>query len=89
MREGGVVFGTEGDAMFVAFEHATPAITAAVDAQVRLREAVWPEDVVVRVRMGVHTGEVDVVGDHYIGMPLHVAAGCRRLVTATRCSSAT
>ena len=73
-RYGGVVFGTEGDAMFVAFERATAAMAAVVDAQLRLGDAVWPDAALVRVRMGVHTGEVDIVGDHYIGMALHVAA---------------
>ena len=73
-RHGGVVFGTAGDAMFVAFERATAAMAAVVDAQLRLRDAAWPDDAVVRVRMGVHTGEVDVVGDNYVGMSLHVAA---------------
>jgi predicted ATPase/class 3 adenylate cyclase len=71
---GGVVFGTEGDAMFVAFGRATTAMAAVIDAQLRLGDAAWPDDAVVRVRMGVHTGEVDLVGDHYIGMALHVAA---------------
>jgi predicted ATPase len=71
---GGVVFGTAGDAMFVAFERATAAAAAVVDAQLGLRDATWSEDVVVRVRMGVHTGEADVVGANYVGMPLHIAA---------------
>ena len=35
-RHGGVVFGTEGDAMFVAFGRATAAMAAVVDAQLRL-----------------------------------------------------
>ncbi|MEY2423096.1 MAG: hypothetical protein QOI95_3163 [Acidimicrobiaceae bacterium] len=73
-RHGGVVFGTEGDAMFVAFERASAAMAAAVDAQLRLQEQAWPEDAVVRVRMGVHTGDADVVGDNYVGMSVHVAA---------------
>ncbi len=73
-RHGGVVFGTAGDAMFVAFERATAAIAAVVDAQLGLQAAAWPDDAAFRVRMGVHTGEVDVVGDNYVGMSLHVAA---------------
>ena len=60
--------------MFVAFERATAAMAAVVDAQLRLQDAAWPDDAIVRVRMGVHTGEVDVVGDNYVGMSLHVAA---------------
>ncbi len=73
-RHGGVVFGTAGDAMFVAFERATAALAAVVDAQLQLQAAAWPDDAVFRVRMGVHTGDVDVVGDNYVGMSLHLAA---------------
>ena len=73
-RHGGIVFGTAGDAMFVAFERATAAMAAVVDAQLQLHEVAWPDDAILRVRMGVHTGEVDVVGDNYVGMSLHVAA---------------
>ena len=73
-RHGGVVFGTEGDAMFIAFERATAAMAAAVDAQRGLHDAVWPHGVVVRVRMGIHTGEADLVGGDYIGMSVHIAA---------------
>jgi class 3 adenylate cyclase len=71
---GGVVFGAEGDAMFVAFERATAAMAAVIDAQLELGDTTWPDGAVARVRMGVHTGEVDVVGDNYVGMSVHVAA---------------
>ena len=39
------------------------SIAAVLDAQLRLRDAAWPDDALVRVRMGVHTGEADVLGN--------------------------
>src|SRR5215471_10811533 len=48
---------TQGDAFFVVFARATDAVSAAVDGLRALAVHSWPEDVVVRVRMGLHTGE--------------------------------
>src|SRR5215218_4187568 len=50
-RHGGVEVDTQGDAFFVAFARATDAVAAARDAQAALAGGV------VRVRMGLHTGE--------------------------------
>ena len=71
---GGTSLGTEGDSFFVVFEHASGAIAAAVEGQRALACAEWPEGRAVRVRIGIHTGEADVVGDNYVGMAVHVAA---------------
>src|SRR5207344_2647149 len=49
---------TQGDAFFVVFERAADAILAAVTAQRALQSAPWPDGVTVRVRMGIHTGEL-------------------------------
>ncbi|GCE21791.1 adenylate/guanylate cyclase domain-containing protein [Dictyobacter kobayashii] len=65
---------TQGDAFFVVFEHATDAIMAAVIAQHSLFENQWPEEVSVRVRMGIHTGEPQAVEEGYIGLDVHHAA---------------
>jgi len=73
-NHGGIVFGTEGDAVFAAFERASSAVAAAVDAQLALKAATWPDDTDVRVRIGIHTGEADVVNGDYVGLALHVAA---------------
>jgi hypothetical protein len=40
----------------VAFERSADAVETAVDAQRALFGEPWPSSVVVRVRMGVHTG---------------------------------
>jgi predicted ATPase/class 3 adenylate cyclase len=71
---GGVVFGTEGDAVFAAFDRPSRAIAAAVAAQRGLAEHPWPAGEAIRVRMGLHTGEALLVGDDYVGLEVHRAA---------------
>ncbi len=71
-EHGGVVFGSEGDALFCAFSSTPAAVSAAFDAQHALRTAEWA--LPVRVRMGLHTGEALVVGDDYVGSTVHVVA---------------
>ena len=73
-REGGTVFGTEGDAVFVAFGNAASAVTAAVKAQRLLATELWPDGRKLRVRMGIHTGDASVVGNDYVGLALHQVA---------------
>jgi predicted ATPase/class 3 adenylate cyclase len=67
-RHGGVQFGSEGDAVFAAFTRASDAVAAAADAQRAL--ASGP----VRVRIGIHTGEPEVVDGDYVGLDVHRAA---------------
>ena len=52
---------TQGDGFFVVFVRAREAIQATVAAQRALTTHSWPEGVVVRVRMGLHTGEPSLV----------------------------
>jgi len=70
----GVEVGTEGDSFFVVFERPSAAATAAADAQRALMAEPWPADGIVRVRMGMHTGEVGLVGGSYVGTPINRAA---------------
>ncbi|MFZ0324275.1 MAG: AAA family ATPase [Actinomycetes bacterium] len=70
----GVVFETEGDAVFAVFAAAGDAVAAARDAQQRLTDHPWPDGAAIRVRMAVHTGDARQVGDGYFGMSLHVIA---------------
>jgi predicted ATPase/class 3 adenylate cyclase len=69
----GRTFGSDGDALFVAFDDPRDAIAAAADAQRRLSSEPWPGGP-VRVRMGIHSGPVAAVGSDYVGLPLHEAA---------------
>ncbi len=64
---------TQGDSFFVAFARATDALEASVDAQRALATHCWPSNVVVRVRMGLHTGEPSLVAEGYIGLDIHYA----------------
>jgi predicted ATPase/class 3 adenylate cyclase len=71
---GGVVVRTEGDAVFAAFQEAGAGIRAAVAAQRALADAEWPDDVEIRARMGIHTGEAHHAGDDYGGFEVNRAA---------------
>ena len=55
------------------FDAAADAVAAAVAAQQALASHA-AEDGQVRVRMGMHTGDIEVVGDDYIGLAVHLAA---------------
>ncbi len=71
---GGREIGTEGDAVFAAFGSASGAVSATVVAQRLLAEPMAPDGQVVRVRMGLHTGEATLAGQNYVGLEVHRAA---------------
>ncbi len=54
---------TQGDAFFVVFERAVDAVTSAITAQRALFTNGWPDEVQVRVRIGIHTGEPQLAED--------------------------
>jgi class 3 adenylate cyclase len=64
----------QGDAIFAAFRTARDAVAAAVAAQRSLARHAWPEDVPLRVRMGIHSGEPTATVEGYVGIDLHRAA---------------
>jgi DNA-binding NarL/FixJ family response regulator/class 3 adenylate cyclase len=66
--------GTEGDSFFVAFTNPVSALAAAASAQQALGTHDWPDGVDVRVRMGIHTGQVSVADGQYVGLAVHRAA---------------
>ena len=68
MAHGGVEVDTAGDAFFVAFPTASGALAAAAEAQEEL------DEVGLRVRMGLHTGEVTLGETGYVGFEVHRAA---------------
>jgi predicted ATPase/class 3 adenylate cyclase len=70
----GVLFGSEGDALFAAFAGAASALRAAAAAQHALGAHVWRDGIELRVRMGIHTGDATLVGDDYVGLTLHEVA---------------
>jgi predicted ATPase/class 3 adenylate cyclase len=73
-RQGGVEIDTQGDGFFVAFPTAPAAVAAAAAATRALAAHPWPQDAVLLVRMGLHTGSPQLVGDRYVGLDVHRAA---------------
>jgi predicted ATPase/class 3 adenylate cyclase len=71
---GGREVDTQGDSFFVAFPNAGQAVAAATEAQLGFAAHRWPPGLDVRVRMGLHSGEVTAVGRSYVGLAVHRAA---------------
>jgi predicted ATPase/class 3 adenylate cyclase/tetratricopeptide (TPR) repeat protein len=65
---GGVVVTSrgEGDSFFAVFASAVAAVEAAGACQLALNAEAWPERAVLRVRMGLHTGEAHVQDGDYV-----------------------
>ena len=70
----GEVVRTEGDAFFAVFTDPLGAVVAATTGQQRLAAERWPQDVAVRVRMGLHTGVGRLGGDDYAGLEVNRAS---------------
>jgi len=70
----GYVAGTEGDAFFVVFRSAPAAVEGVVAAQQALAAHRWPGGAEVKVRIGLHTGEVAIAGGDLVGIDVNRAA---------------
>jgi predicted ATPase/class 3 adenylate cyclase len=73
-RHAGVVFSFSGDGFAAAFSRAADALMAALESQQALQSKQWTDGPPVRVRMGVHTGEVEERDGNYFGPALNCAA---------------
>ncbi|MGH2699051.1 MAG: adenylate/guanylate cyclase domain-containing protein, partial [Actinomycetota bacterium] len=73
-QNSGVEVGTEGDAFFVVFAKVTDAVGSAAQMQRALAEYRERSGIELWVRMGLHTGEAQLVGDNYGGLDVHRAA---------------
>lgn len=65
---------TQGDAFFAVFPRAIDAVCCVMEAQRELASHDWSQGAVVRVRMGLHTGEPIQIRTGYVGMDVHRAA---------------
>ncbi|MGH2476937.1 MAG: adenylate/guanylate cyclase domain-containing protein [Candidatus Limnocylindrales bacterium] len=72
--QGGYEQSTEGDSFFVIFRGAPEAVAAAADAQRAIAAEPWPDEGLVRVRMGLHTGEIESIGADVIGYAINRTA---------------
>lgn len=73
-RSGGRLLGSEGDSLFAVFPTPQDALLAAAEGQLALGETTWPDGIALKVRMGVHIGDVIVEDDEYVGLAIHQAA---------------
>jgi class 3 adenylate cyclase len=74
LRAGGREIEARADESFAVFERAAAAIESALTIQRTLSERIWPDDLVVRVRIGIHSGRPTLTDTGYIGLSVHTAA---------------
>jgi predicted ATPase/class 3 adenylate cyclase len=70
----GHIFSTGGDGYAAVFARAASAVEAALAAQRALSTEEWTGGPVLRVRMGIHTGEAEERDGDYFGPPVNRAA---------------
>jgi predicted ATPase/class 3 adenylate cyclase len=89
-RHHGVVFKTVGDAFYAVFDAVSDALAAVIDAHQALKDLSSGMMQPLRVRMALHTGEVEHRGNDYFGPPMNrvarvlgLAHGGQTLITQT------
>ncbi len=65
---GGTEMDATGDEISAVFEEVQPALSAALAGQERIRDHEWPDGIVVKVRMGLHTGVPHLDEEGYTGL---------------------
>jgi class 3 adenylate cyclase len=78
-RLGGREVGVHGDEFFAVFRRTPDALLSALAMHRGLRDGVWPGDVSVRVRIGIHVGRPTLNEQGYAGLAVHAVA---RIATA-------
>jgi len=81
----------EGDATFSVFERPSAAAAAAIELQEAIRHEPWALAEPVRIRIALHTGEVELRDGDYFGRAVNRAARLRSLAAGGQilCSGAT
>ena len=81
----------EGDATFSVFDRPSGAAAAAIELQEAIRREPWPLADPMRIRVALHTGEVEFRDGDYFGRAVNRAARLRSLATGGQilCSGAT
>src|SRR5438067_10160633 len=69
----------EGDSVFAVFRHARDAVTAALVVQCALSAERWPTVRPIRVRMAIHTRQVELREGDYYGPTVNRCARLRAL----------
>jgi class 3 adenylate cyclase len=74
LRASGREIDARADEFFAVFEQPGAAIQAATAIQGGLGKRRWPDDLDVRVRIGIHSGRPTLTDVGYIGLAVHTAA---------------
>ncbi len=74
LRTSGREIDARADEFFAVFERARDAVEAAAATQRALGKRAWPDDLEVRVRVGIHSGRPTLTDVGYIGLAVHTAA---------------
>lgn len=73
-KHGGYVFSTAGDSFGAAFQLPDAAVQAAIEITDQLGGMAWPEQVKLRVRIGIHVGVAEERDGNYFGQSVNLAA---------------
>src|SRR5260370_23959109 len=73
-KSGGREVDTRADELFAVFKQAAAALDAALAIQRKALSRIWPDDVRVRVRIGLHTGRPTLTDTGYVRIAVHTAA---------------
>jgi class 3 adenylate cyclase len=73
-REGGRQVDVRADELFAVFKKAPAAFDAALVIQRKMLARAWPENLPVRVRVGLHTGRPTLTDTGYVGLAVNTAA---------------
>ena len=70
-EQGGRQMGSEGDGLFFVFADPVKGVTGAMAAQQKVEHYDWPDDLRLRVRVGIHHGPARLSGGEYVGLTVH------------------
>jgi class 3 adenylate cyclase len=73
-RAGGREVDARADEFFAVFVRASAALEAALEIERGLRSRAWPDDVGVKVRVGLHSGRPTLTDSGYVGLAVHTVA---------------
>lgn len=73
-KSGGREVDIRADELFAVFKKAVSALDAALVIQRKVLVTVWPDELQVRVRIGLHTGRPTLTDAGYVGIAVHTAA---------------
>jgi class 3 adenylate cyclase len=74
LQAGGRQVEARADEFVAVFEGSAEAVDAAVAMQQSMAERAWPDGHQVRVRVGLHTGDIILTETGYVGITVHTAA---------------